>query len=301
MNLSTPLALSTLVHGALLTAAFAVGVYMVPDRSEADYDRLARIEIFTPPPAPQIELAMFDLAADEEDEAEELAVATPEPEAEPVVEPEPEVVEEIAAVAPTPPAPRPEPVAEPEPEVVEAVEEIAELKPVVEAEPVVVADKPDAVEMASSEVMVETTYATVEGNEHGETSASARAWSANEPSGPTESINPAPQAVEVDLYALEASYVSALNRAIQGAYHYPRLARRAGLEGTVLIRISIASDGKILETEVVRSSGHGVLDRAAVEAIASIQTFPSPPDELALARSEHTFDIPVEYSLSASL
>lgn len=44
---------------------------------------------------------------------------------------------------------------------------------------------------------------------------------------------------------------------------YPRDALRAGLEGTVVLKVLVDTDGSPLKVEVERSSGHRVLDQAA--------------------------------------
>jgi len=48
---------------------------------------------------------------------------------------------------------------------------------------------------------------------------------------------------------------------------YPRRARDRGLEGRVVVRALVGTDGKVLETEIVTSSGHAILDRSAVRAV----------------------------------
>ena len=48
---------------------------------------------------------------------------------------------------------------------------------------------------------------------------------------------------------------------------YPRLARRRGQEGKVLIRVSVLSNGRVGSAAVTQSSGYGSLDRAALEAV----------------------------------
>lgn len=48
---------------------------------------------------------------------------------------------------------------------------------------------------------------------------------------------------------------------------YPEAARRAGLAGTVEVRINIAASGVASQTELTRSSGHAQLDAAAVEML----------------------------------
>jgi protein TonB len=48
---------------------------------------------------------------------------------------------------------------------------------------------------------------------------------------------------------------------------YPAEAHRAGIEGTVVLRVGVRSDGGVEFVEVAQSSGHRALDDAAVEAV----------------------------------
>lgn len=50
---------------------------------------------------------------------------------------------------------------------------------------------------------------------------------------------------------------------------YPPQAYLAGIEGRVLLRLHIAATGHVEQVEIVQSSGHAILDRAAVEAVSS--------------------------------
>jgi len=48
---------------------------------------------------------------------------------------------------------------------------------------------------------------------------------------------------------------------------YPESARRAGIQGTTLLRIHIESDGRVSDVSVERSAGHQALDEAAADAV----------------------------------
>jgi len=48
---------------------------------------------------------------------------------------------------------------------------------------------------------------------------------------------------------------------------YPRLARRRGLEGVVLVETLINDHGRVKELRIALSSGHSVLDKAAMKAV----------------------------------
>ncbi len=48
---------------------------------------------------------------------------------------------------------------------------------------------------------------------------------------------------------------------------YPRLARRRGYQGTVLLDVMVDRTGKVSDLRIVRSSGYTILDRAAMESV----------------------------------
>lgn len=48
---------------------------------------------------------------------------------------------------------------------------------------------------------------------------------------------------------------------------YPAAAKRAGEQGTVLLELIVAPDGRPSEVNILRSSGFPVLDQAAVDAV----------------------------------
>jgi protein TonB len=48
---------------------------------------------------------------------------------------------------------------------------------------------------------------------------------------------------------------------------YPESARRAGIQGTTLLRIHIEADGHVSDVSVQRSAGHQSLDEAAADAV----------------------------------
>lgn len=49
--------------------------------------------------------------------------------------------------------------------------------------------------------------------------------------------------------------------------HYPPMAIRNGYEGTVLLRLHVAVTGHVDRVDIIRSSGHAVLDEAARQAV----------------------------------
>lgn len=48
---------------------------------------------------------------------------------------------------------------------------------------------------------------------------------------------------------------------------YPSTARRLGAEGTTLLRVYVAADGRVTDVQLDQTAGHPDLDRAAAEAV----------------------------------
>lgn len=58
---------------------------------------------------------------------------------------------------------------------------------------------------------------------------------------------------------------------------YPELAKRAGIEGTVILEVSINHEGKVIEAKVKQGLGYGC-DEAALEAVTRARFHPARDD-----------------------
>lgn len=65
-----------------------------------------------------------------------------------------------------------------------------------------------------------------------------------------------------------------IRRRIQEALVYPPLARWRGQTGVASVAFEIAADGQAREVRTLRSSGVGLLDRAAERAVAAAAPLP---------------------------
>ena len=63
------------------------------------------------------------------------------------------------------------------------------------------------------------------------------------------------------------SYLDMLRQKVESIWVYPRRAAEEGIYGDVLIRFIILKDGSLGEVKVLRTSGHSMLDKAAVKAL----------------------------------
>ena len=80
------------------------------------------------------------------------------------------------------------------------------------------------------------------------------------------------------------SYLSKVRGKIEKNKKYPIIARKMDIEGVVKVKFGIDKKGKVLFSKIVKTSGYGVLDRAAINAIENSEPFPAIPDKLGLEK-----------------
>ncbi len=76
---------------------------------------------------------------------------------------------------------------------------------------------------------------------------------------------------------------------------YPERALEAGWDGTSEVRVAVAAGGKAQTPELVRSSGHAVLDEAAIEMLRQAAARTPVPD--ALRNQAFAVSVPVTFDL----
>lgn len=77
---------------------------------------------------------------------------------------------------------------------------------------------------------------------------------------------------------------------------YPGEARAAKLEGTVLLLVSVDATGRVTSASVQKTCGHGVLDRAALDAVRSWRFVPAQQMDRAVPA---TVEVPIRFTFSA--
>lgn len=78
---------------------------------------------------------------------------------------------------------------------------------------------------------------------------------------------------------------------IQKKLTYPRIARKMGWTGKVIVSFVISTDGNVKDIEITESSGFEMLDKNTIEIVKKTSPFPRPPVEAQLL-------IPVTYKLN---
>jgi protein TonB len=76
---------------------------------------------------------------------------------------------------------------------------------------------------------------------------------------------------------------------------YPRLARRRGFEGTVFIDVFINTSGEVTKLKLAKSSGHTILDKAAIK---SIRIWKFTPGSQSGKPAEMWVTVPVHFKLT---
>ena len=74
-------------------------------------------------------------------------------------------------------------------------------------------------------------------------------------------------------------YMRMLREKIEGIWKYPKKAARQGISGDLYIMFSINKNGELGDVEILRTSGHRNLDRAAVKALKDAEPFWPLPDD----------------------
>jgi len=82
-----------------------------------------------------------------------------------------------------------------------------------------------------------------------------------------------------------------LQQALAHHFNYPRLARRRGWQGEVIVSFTLGLGGKIKDIRISSSSGHNLLDRAALTTLSKIDRIST------AAQYTHSFELPVIYQL----
>ena len=193
------------------------------------------------------------------------------------VEPVEQQVAEIPKTRPEPTAKEPEPVQEPM---------IAQRQPV--------APSPsDAVDTRPVETPAPSAPAPLEPSANAEPAAATP--SPQEAPMQTAKAGPASEAPMQSAKADHRWLLESLHRQVTELQRYPSSARLHGQEGKVILKAVIRADGHLAEVSVQKSSGHQILDAAAMEAVKLACPLHM---KHAMGKPEIVVNLPIVYSLT---
>jgi TonB family protein len=98
--------------------------------------------------------------------------------------------------------------------------------------------------------------------------------------------------------ALLQDFLRQVRNEIERVRDYPYLALWGHIEGRVLVRFDIATDGHARKVQLVHSSGSALLDRTALLTIEKIRRFPPVPPGLGFP--EVSLTVPLVYQIDGS-
>lgn len=119
-------------------------------------------------------------------------------------------------------------------------------------------------------------------------SANAAPASAAQPSAQPSARTATPASAAVVLPSSDADYLN------NPAPVYPRMSRRMGEQGTVMVRVLINADGRAEQAEIRTSSGHARLDDAALD---TVKRWRYVPGKRAGTAEAMWFNVPVRFVL----
>ena len=116
----------------------------------------------------------------------------------------------------------------------------------------------------------------------------------------TAPVAVAPPAQAAAVAASDPQALAGYGRSVAGALashqRYPRIAQMRQWQGTTMLQLEFAADGRLIESRVLSSSGHDVLDRQALDMLRAAQPLPPPPT--ALAGRPLVVNVPVVFRLA---
>ncbi|MFP4227099.1 MAG: energy transducer TonB [Desulfobacterales bacterium] len=91
-------------------------------------------------------------------------------------------------------------------------------------------------------------------------------------------------------YLSQGDYFDMLRLKIESKKKYPSSAQKKQIEGRVVVGFTLDPGGRVTSAEIVKSSRHSALDRAALDAVKAAAPFPRPPANI--------FDGPLEMKIT---
>ncbi|HSB96298.1 MAG TPA: TonB family protein [Spongiibacteraceae bacterium] len=90
-------------------------------------------------------------------------------------------------------------------------------------------------------------------------------------------------------------YLGQIRKQVLRHIEYPRRASKEGIEGLVMLRISLDRNGNVTSSEIAQTA-HDLLDGAAENAVKKAEPYPKPPEQL--EGSQFQILIPVVFKLA---
>ena len=90
-------------------------------------------------------------------------------------------------------------------------------------------------------------------------------------------------------------YIAKLSRWTFPFVQYPKSARRNGQEGSLVLKVVIARNGKVTNVSIAEGSGFSILDKAAIAAVKKASPYPAIPEDI--RNDNFSFSVPIAFAL----
>ncbi len=98
-----------------------------------------------------------------------------------------------------------------------------------------------------------------------------------------------------DLNVVRGLFAGKVRQQIADAKYYPRIARRRGMEGQPVVTFTLNKAGGVMRADLAQTSGHKLLDQAALDAVHQAAPYPEIPAEL--KTDTYQFKLPISFIL----
>ena len=95
---------------------------------------------------------------------------------------------------------------------------------------------------------------------------------------------------------IKTMFIDGLYEILDKKKTYPKMAKRRHLEGVSYVSFTLCKDGAIKNILISKSSGHKLLDKAALKLVQSIKSYKAIPE--AVSRVSLNLEIPIKYKRS---
>jgi periplasmic protein TonB len=114
---------------------------------------------------------------------------------------------------------------------------------------------------------------------------------------PSAAAPQAPPELDKTTWAATVDYSRRIAAHTQRFREYPRMGRLPAFEGTVVVKVIIARDGRVVDVQVAQSSGYSLIDGAELGAFWRSSPLPPPPAEIVGDHPTVTIMQPVNYQI----
>lgn len=84
---------------------------------------------------------------------------------------------------------------------------------------------------------------------------------------------------DIDDSAAKEGYLDLVRLKIEKNKEYPAIAKKKRIEGSVTVQFVIDTEGNLRQANILKGSGHEILNTAALRAVKNAAPFPNPPKQ----------------------